>query len=167
MPREIEEAFAACELSLFPAAGRQLASACSCPDSASPCKHVAAVFYLLAEAFDEDPFLVFAWRGRTREELLRNLGALRGAEPRARAAEAAPAAATTPALEEALDRFWDAGPELAEVRARPWAGGEAPDAAVRRLGAMGVTAGGTDLADALAAACRTLAEAARRRALGE
>ena len=93
-------------------------------------------------------------------------GALRGAEPGAPVAEAAPPAAA-PALEEALDRFWEAGPELAEVRARPWAGGEAPDAAVRRLGPVGVTARGADLADVLAAACRTLAEAARRRALGE
>src|SRR4030081_318407 len=58
MPREIEDAFSACKLSLFPAAGRELASACSCPDWASPCKHVAAAFYILAEAFDADPFLV-------------------------------------------------------------------------------------------------------------
>ena len=49
---------------------------CSCPDWGVPCKHLSAVLYLLAEAFDDDPFLVLAWRGREREELL---GALRGA----------------------------------------------------------------------------------------
>src|SRR5262249_51645318 len=43
-----------------------------------PCKHIAAVFYLLAEAFDDDPFSILAWRGRTREDLLAGLHAARG-----------------------------------------------------------------------------------------
>jgi len=168
MPREIEEAFAACRLSLFPTSANQLSSSCTCPDSVSPCKHVAAVFYLLAEAFDRDPFLVFTWRGRTREELLERLSALRRPEQRAvgREAETDHEEGAEPAPEELLDRFWQAGPELDQVRIRPWAGG-APDAAIRRLGPIGVTVRGTDLADLLAGACRTLAAAARRRALGE
>jgi uncharacterized Zn finger protein len=37
------------------------------------------VFYLLAEAFDDDPFRILAWRGRDREELLAGLHAARGA----------------------------------------------------------------------------------------
>src|SRR5262245_39002125 len=81
MPDEIEEAFTASRLTLFPRSGRELASSCTCPDWASPCKHVAAVFYLLAEAFDRDPFLIFEWRGRTKDELLGRLRALRGSEP--------------------------------------------------------------------------------------
>ena len=44
-----------------------LDSACSCPDWENPCKHIAAVYFLLAEAFDDDPFLIFAWRGRTKD----------------------------------------------------------------------------------------------------
>ncbi len=52
-------------------------SACSCPDWENPCKHMAAVYYLLAEAFDADPFLIFAWRGRTKSELLSGLRARR------------------------------------------------------------------------------------------
>ena len=43
-------------LPLFPGAARELSLDCSCPDGAVPCKHFAAMFYLLAEAFDEDPF---------------------------------------------------------------------------------------------------------------
>jgi uncharacterized Zn finger protein len=35
------------------------------------------VYYLLAERFDEDPFLILAWRGRPREQLLAELRALR------------------------------------------------------------------------------------------
>src|SRR6266545_4239439 len=63
MPREIEEVFASCGLSLFPGRAQDLAMSCSCPDWAVPCKHIAATFYLLAEAFDADPFLILAWRG--------------------------------------------------------------------------------------------------------
>ena len=166
MPRDIEETFATSRLSLFPTSASQLSSACTCPDWASPCKHVAAVFYLLAEAFDGDPFLVFTWRGRTREELLERLSALR--RP-ARSSEPEPSAGEAdagPVLEDVIDRFWEAGPELEQVRIRPWAA-EAPDAAIRRLGPIGVTVRGADLADLLATACRTLAAAAQRRALGD
>jgi uncharacterized Zn finger protein len=77
MPEEIEEAFVECSTTLFPASGDDLVSACSCPDWENPCKHVAAVFYLMAEAFDVDPFLIFAWRGRDKERLLADLRARR------------------------------------------------------------------------------------------
>jgi uncharacterized Zn finger protein len=164
MPQAIEEVFADCRLSLFPTSAAQLASSCTCPDGVNPCKHVAAVFYLLAEAFDRDPFLVFRWRGRTREELLGHLAELR--RPARRDPEPEPGTAAEPSLADGLDRFWEAGPELEQVRVRPWAA-EAPDAAIRRLGPIGVTVRGADLADLLAAAYRTLAAAAQRRALGE
>ncbi|HKF77452.1 MAG TPA: SWIM zinc finger family protein [Candidatus Dormibacteraeota bacterium] len=168
MPRDIEETFAACRLSLFPTSAGQLASSCTCPDWVSPCKHVAAVFYLLAEAFDRDPFLVFTWRGRPREELLARLRALRSPEGAAEPEAAGDAGGEEArrSLESSLDRFWEAGPELEEVRTRPWTA-EAPDAAIRRLGPVGVTVRGADLSDLLAAACRTLAAAAQRRALGD
>ncbi len=77
MPEDIEEVFGQLGLALFPASSAELAMECSCPDWQVPCKHIAAVFYLLAEAFDADPFAILAWRGREREELLANLHALR------------------------------------------------------------------------------------------
>jgi uncharacterized Zn finger protein len=77
MPDEIEEAFAESSGSLFPASADGFESACSCPDWENPCKHVAAVYFLLAEAFDRDPFLIFAWRGRDKDELLGGLRARR------------------------------------------------------------------------------------------
>lgn len=77
MPDDIEDAFASVGLTLFPARAADLSMDCSCPDWEVPCKHLAAVFYLLAEAFDEDPFLILAWRGRDRTELLSTLSALR------------------------------------------------------------------------------------------
>lgn len=77
MPADIEDVFAGVGLSLFPASVDDLSLDCSCPDDAVPCKHLAAVFYLLAESFDQDPFAIVAWRGRDREELLANLQAAR------------------------------------------------------------------------------------------
>lgn len=77
MPEDIEEVFAGVGLSLFPTAD-DLSMDCSCPDWSVPCKHLAATFYLLAESFDEDPFRILAWRGRTREDLLGNIDAAGG-----------------------------------------------------------------------------------------
>jgi uncharacterized Zn finger protein len=90
MPSDIEDVFDALELPLFPAMSRELSLDCTCPDIAVPCKHLAATFYLLAEAFDEDPFTILAWRGRDRDDLLENLSAARsGGRPAADRAEPA------------------------------------------------------------------------------
>ncbi len=79
MPEEIEEAFVEASGSLFPVSADGFESACSCPDWENPCKHIAAVYFLLAEAFDDDPFLIFAWHGRDKTELLSGLRARRQA----------------------------------------------------------------------------------------
>lgn len=134
MPADIEEAFEACKSSLFPASYREMDTSCSCPDSANPCKHIAAVFYILAEKFDEDPFLIFRWRGRSREELLERLRLrrLRSSDSSAATRDELPAEHAT-ALGECLDSFWSAGSDLEEVRIRP-GHTEVPDAALERLG---------------------------------
>ncbi len=54
---------------LLPGAG-EVRPRCSCPDWADPCKHASAVCYLVADELDDDPFLLFALRGRGRESLL-------------------------------------------------------------------------------------------------
>jgi len=74
MPQEVEQVFAAAGLSLFPAALKDLETHCSCPDWSNPCKHIAAVYYLLGEEFDRNPFLIFKLRGMERDELLGGLG---------------------------------------------------------------------------------------------
>jgi uncharacterized Zn finger protein len=79
MPGEIEQVFADCGTPLFPRSAADLDMHCSCPDWEVPCKHLAAVCYVLAEAFDDDPFAMLAWRGRNRDTLL---AALRRAGPR-------------------------------------------------------------------------------------
>ncbi|MFC4088464.1 SWIM zinc finger family protein [Micromonospora sp. GCM10011541] len=79
LPAELEELFAAAGAPLFPSTVDELTQRCGCPDFAVPCKHLAATFYLLAEAFDADPFQLLHWRGRSREELLDRLRTLRAA----------------------------------------------------------------------------------------
>ncbi len=80
MPEQIEEATEAAGVNIFPARSSDLKTDCSCPDWSNPCKHIAAVYYLLGEEFDRDPFLVFALRGMPREQLLERLRGLSGAQ---------------------------------------------------------------------------------------
>ncbi len=46
-------------ISLFPHSWKDMEAHCSCPDWAVPCKHIAAVVYLIANEIDKNPFLVF------------------------------------------------------------------------------------------------------------
>src|SRR5260370_8185258 len=79
MRQDIESAFGRAGLSLLPQKHSDLKTNCSCPDWSNPCKHIAAVYYLLGEEFDRDPFLIFRLRGLEREELFEHLNALTGA----------------------------------------------------------------------------------------
>jgi uncharacterized Zn finger protein len=74
MPRDIEQVFQAAGLELFPASTGDLQTECSCPDWENPCKHIAAVHYLLGEEIDRDPFLLLRLRGMQRQELLDLIG---------------------------------------------------------------------------------------------
>ena len=76
MPQDIERAFALAHVSLFPTHLDEITTVCSCPDWSNPCKHSAAVYYLLGEEFDRDPFLLFALRGLERNSLLTQLGTM-------------------------------------------------------------------------------------------
>ncbi|NCC94429.1 MAG: hypothetical protein EOM10_14305, partial [Opitutae bacterium] len=57
-------------ISLFPSRWRDIQSKCSCPDWANPCKHLAAVFYIIATEIDKDPFLLFQMRGLSKQAIL-------------------------------------------------------------------------------------------------
>lgn len=120
MPTDIEEAFHAARLSLFPTSTSDLVTDCSCPDWANPCKHIAAVYYLLADRFDEDPFLIFKLRGRTKEQIIQALRDKRAATLPAGDAAASPEQDTNEEIEteESLplefqpESFWLAGDML-------------------------------------------------------
>ncbi len=47
---------------------------CSCPDYANPCKHIAAVFYTLADEIDYDPMILFTLNGMSKTTLFKKLG---------------------------------------------------------------------------------------------
>lgn len=171
MPHDIEELFASCKLTLFPRSKRELTASCTCPDSENPCKHIAAAYYILAERFDEDPFLIFAWRGREQDELVERLRACRGGGDRdggisTRSAQAPRRSEPGAPLSAGLDSFWSSGPELEALHVSPLAA-EAPDALLRQLGPAPVEVGGRNLAELLAPAYARLAQAAERRALSE
>jgi uncharacterized Zn finger protein len=76
LPPGIADDLAAAGLSLLPGAG-EVGPRCTCPDEADPCKHAAAVCYLVADALDTDPFVVLLLRGRSRGEVLAGLRARR------------------------------------------------------------------------------------------
>jgi uncharacterized Zn finger protein len=70
-------------IDLLPGPG-ELGPSCTCPDWADPCKHAAAVCYLVADELDGDPFALLHLRGRTREAVLAGLRARRAAPAGAR-----------------------------------------------------------------------------------
>ncbi|MBM0235631.1 SWIM zinc finger family protein [Micromonospora sp. STR1_7] len=176
LPDELEELFVAAGAPLFPAGVDELTQRCNCPDFAVPCKHLAATFYLLAEAFDADPFELLHWRGRSRAELLEQLRARRAeatgtpppAEPAgpsipddgpsiadlpvspAGAARALAGLSATPMVE-ALDRFWSPPVPLPD---RPPRLATGPDLLLRQLGPPAPSIGGPGLLERLRRAYR-------------
>ncbi len=72
LPPEVADDVTAAGLDLLPGPG-EVGPRCSCPDDADPCKHSAAVCYLVAGALDADPFALLLLRGRTRGEVLAGL----------------------------------------------------------------------------------------------
>ena len=79
MPAGIGAVFAEAGLSLVPLSLDEVAMDCSCERWPMPCVHLAATLYALGRKISEDPFGAFAWRGRSRDELLTHLRQLRGA----------------------------------------------------------------------------------------
>jgi uncharacterized Zn finger protein len=149
MPEDIEDVFTSVGLSLFPADERELSMDCSCPDWEVPCKHLAAVCYLLAESFDEDPFEILAWRGRDREDLLQNMRSLRSAGPPAadRVADRAPVVP----LADCLDTYFERQGDVTAPDSRELTRG---DALLDQLPPIEVTVRGKPLIELLRPAYR-------------
>ncbi len=73
LPEGIVDLFKEHGIQLLPATEDEFDTYCSCPDWANPCKHIAAVFYVLAEVIDNDPFVLFTLRGIPKEEFFKKL----------------------------------------------------------------------------------------------
>jgi uncharacterized Zn finger protein len=169
LPHEIEDVFAEAGVALFPERGSHLTTSCTCPDWATPCKHAAAVCYLMAEAFDDDPFLLLAFRGREREALLDELRDRRGLAvddggPAGVPPLSAPPSGAAP-LADSLTTFWSGGAGLAEVHCLPRAT-EAPGAVLRLLPRGVLVVRGKEVADLLEPAYARVTADAEGRAFG-
>lgn len=127
LPPEIEDVFFAAGARLFPHGDNDVRSRCTCPDPVVPCKHVAAVDYVLADALQRDPFLLFALRGKSRDQFLQDLRDMRGRENGRREPAVSP--------DEDLSSFWRMG-RLAESVLRPtgWGSGGDPARLIQSLG---------------------------------
>jgi uncharacterized Zn finger protein len=155
MPHDLEEVCLAAGAPLFPQRAKDLALSCSCPDWEVPCKHLAATFYLLAESFDEDPFAILLWRGRSRKALLRRLRELRGGDTK-HAGEEPVALSAESSRVGAMMALADLAPTEGDF----WSGAPAPalpvqaelpvDLLLRQLPAPGAPLGGMDLVTYLA-----------------
>ncbi|HYO54570.1 SWIM zinc finger family protein [Archangium sp.] len=168
MPKAIDEAFHTAGASLFPEREADLDTHCTCPDWANPCKHVAATHYVLGEALDKDPFLLFELRGRTRAEVLAALRAARGGEaPGARGKAPGRAGSEVPTVQlgklpaGAYEAWRDAPPPLHLGLERP----EVPGALLRQLGAPPGWTESTSPAELLGPLIRAASERALRLAL--
>jgi uncharacterized Zn finger protein len=167
MPHEIEEVFSECGTPLFPRSATDLDMHCSCPDWGVPCKHLAAVCYVLAEEFDRDPFAMLAWRGQARDELLaalREIQLLRSGPPASPAARGLDGRYGLPGsaapLAESLADFWSARLSPARLRALSApADLLTPDLLLRMFPPPPVPVRSQDLAEVLAPAYHRLAAA--------
>lgn len=56
---------------LFPERENDVKSRCNCPDWANPCKHLAAVYYLLGEEIAKNPMLLLKIRGIKHSDIFR------------------------------------------------------------------------------------------------
>jgi uncharacterized Zn finger protein len=175
MPAEIERVFADAGTPLFPRSARDLDMRCNCPDWEVPCKHLAAVCYVLAEAFDADPFAMLAWRGKSRETLLTALrdqvaGTSAGRGPsvaRPGAAAGSPALValadvTASPLAESLADFWSPGVSQARLRALPPSPLTPPDLMLRLGDPPPIEVRGQSLRDILTPAYARFPEAERQ-----
>jgi uncharacterized Zn finger protein len=148
MPHEIVDLFDEHDLPLFPSS---LDIDCNCPDWGVPCKHGSAVLYVLAEAFDDDPFLVLAWRGRSRDQLL---DALRGTPEPLPAVD--PLAVDESPLDAHLADFYAPGLSLSRLRERPARIATPPELLLRALDPPPIKVRHIPLVDLLRSAYRSL-----------
>ncbi len=171
LPPEIENCFDAAGAPLFPQRYKDLVTWCSCPDSSNPCKHIAAVFYLMAEEFDRDPFTLLALRGLSRDEFMALLGApaqagRAGSSAEEPGAELEAAAPEPQPLSADPQSFWRAARSFDMTYGDlPAAEESAPMA--RRLGAFPFWRGDSDFLDEIVRLSRAAAARAIELLAGE
>ncbi|MDX2148362.1 MAG: hypothetical protein SFZ23_12650 [Planctomycetota bacterium] len=143
LPPGIEDAFAPVGIRLVPTLAEDLQVSCTCGHAAAHgtpwCKHVCCLCYLFADRLRQEPFLIFKLRGMPVDDVLESLRQRRAVSSAAGGLALAcmPRVAglsdESQPLEQDLSRFWEPGPELAEVDA-PLSKPDVPQPLLRRLG---------------------------------
>ncbi|MDR3291904.1 MAG: DEAD/DEAH box helicase [Methanobrevibacter sp.] len=59
LPEELYDELIKLDIQLFPSDWSQINADCNCPDYAMPCKHIAALIYMISTEIDKDPFVAF------------------------------------------------------------------------------------------------------------
>lgn len=149
MPTGIEGIVEPVGLSLFPKNRNDLTATCSCPDYANPCKHIAAVYYILAEQFDDEPFLLFAMRGKNKDDLLLALREQRGLSDEEVSNDAEQITETEAVSLPSPDGFYSIRGSLDDFSVDLTTKPEVPDALLRMLGPSPFFIGRKNLSDLL------------------
>lgn len=181
LPPNIEDAFAPMSLKLFPVEPSEVRHCCTCfdwraengseatvPKEGKWCKHVACLGYLLAQKLAQEAFTIFMLRGLEGQELLERLrqrrvvaGAAMGLTPIYSQRVPGLSDNDSPALEDSMERFWDAGPELHEIDL-PLTSPPVSHPILRRLGQSPFQQAAFPLVGLLASCYDTISERARR-----
>jgi uncharacterized Zn finger protein len=181
MPQGVDAAFGAARASLFPSKADDLAAVCSCPDWAAPCKHIAATHYVLGEAFDRDPFLLFQLRGRDKLQVIEALRVARTPAPALPRSPAPRKGGRTRKAAVAAPAGWPARESLQALRVADYgkarttlppfrlafASPQHSGSVLEHLGKPADWAAATSPADSLGAMIRAGAQRAREWALAE
>ena len=123
MPPNLGELFQQHDLELVPSDAANLEVSCSCAET-DPCKHAAAVGYLLTERLNSEPLLIFTLYGMPAQQVLDRLREARAIHTHGVASAHAdpliPESQFEPLpLESTLEQFWRCGPQLAELEQSP------------------------------------------------
>jgi uncharacterized Zn finger protein len=150
MPNDITTAFEDAGTSLFPKRLEDLESSCDCPDWSNPCKHIAATYYILAQHFDLDPFLIFVWRGRLKTQILESLRLYwKQGKPKTETFANIPVRKITG---EEYEAYWNGPDQPDTVTPLDPFSKAVPDSGIRKLGEAPVQLDGQELGSVLAEA---------------
>ncbi|HLY30795.1 MAG TPA: hypothetical protein VKQ36_07185 [Ktedonobacterales bacterium] len=140
---QVEAVFDTLGAPLFPATLAEFDSGCSCRNSEQPCKHLIALHYFFADQLQRTPFLIFTFRGRVHDELIKLIraewvasqaGSGGDAEQRRRAIERADPQGLTPLR---ASRFFATDASFEQTPGSPPdipAAPEMPASLLRRIG---------------------------------
>jgi SNF2 family DNA or RNA helicase/uncharacterized Zn finger protein len=74
LPEDFLQTLKQHEINLIPEKWTQMKKSCNCPDSATTCKHIAALYFVLSREIDANPYLLFSLRSIDLKKLANSYG---------------------------------------------------------------------------------------------